>query len=197
MREILPGILIWSWYAHNKGYNFNGHVVEREGKRVLIDPPPATLEEECAIEGRGPYAAVLITNKDHVRQSLMWKERLQAPLWAPALDTPLLDFSVDYSFHPGEALPAGLTAVGVPDNKTPGETALYLAKEKVLILGDALIGRDGGLTLLPPEKYRDPAKAREGVRTLLALDVKAVLVGDGEPVLQDAREALRRATEGT
>ncbi len=51
----------------------------------------------------------------------------------------------------------------VPDNRTPGEYALWLSAEGgsgVLILEDALIGKPpGSLNLLPADKYRDVRKA--------------------------------------
>jgi len=41
----------------------------------------------------------------------------------------------------------------------------------------------------------DPAKLREIVRQLVSLDFDTLLVGDGECVLNDAREWLRELVE--
>jgi hypothetical protein len=53
---------------------------------------------------------------------------------------------IDGTFSPGDRLPCGFTAVTVPDSKSPGETALYHAPRKLLVLGDAI----GGIIVLPP-----------------------------------------------
>jgi hypothetical protein len=41
----------------------------------------------------------------------------------------------------------------------------------------------------------EPARLRESVRQLLALEFDTLLVGDGEPVLQDARQRLRELVD--
>ena len=43
--------------------------------------------------------------------------------------------------------------------------------------------------------FADMEAAREGVRSLLALDFSAVLVGDGSSILSGAKEAVQRALE--
>jgi hypothetical protein len=41
----------------------------------------------------------------------------------------------------------------------------------------------------------DPPRLRESVRALLALDFDTLLVGDGAPILQSAREQLRELVD--
>jgi hypothetical protein len=41
----------------------------------------------------------------------------------------------------------------------------------------------------------EPARLRESVRQLLALEFDTLLVGDGESVLQDARQRLRELVD--
>jgi hypothetical protein len=61
----------------------------------------------------------------------------------------------------------------------------------VLILGDALIGNPPGeLTLLPPEKYADIDKAREGIAVLLNYEYGPVLTSDGVSILNNGRGAI-------
>jgi glyoxylase-like metal-dependent hydrolase (beta-lactamase superfamily II) len=71
-----------------------------------------------------------------------------------------------------------LVAVGVP-GKSPGEVAFYWPERKLLIVGDAVVGNPPGrLSLLREKVMDDPARLRESVRRLLALDFDALLVGD-------------------
>jgi len=43
---------------------------------------------------------------------------------------------------------------------------------------------------MPPEKYKDPAKAREGIRVVLAMKFDAILVGDGASILRGGQRAI-------
>ena len=84
-----------------------------------------------------------------------------------------------------------LHAVVIPDNKSPGETALFWADRKILFLGDALIGKPPGtVTLLPEEKYDDIIKAKAGIRILQNLDFKHLLLGDGDSILHKGKEVV-------
>ena len=99
------------------------------------------------------------------------------------------------TFKDGELLPGGIWVIHLQDQKSPGESALFLQQGKgVLIVGDALIGKPpGALSLLPPEKYADAAKAKAGLRRLLKYQFDAVLVGDGTSILTGAKAAVEQA----
>ena len=61
-----------------------------------------------------------------------------------------------------------------------------------MILGDALIGKvPGKLNMLPPDKYRDPKLAKKGLSKLMDYEFESLLVGDGEPILKDAKEVVK------
>ncbi len=187
----------WAWFSSEKGFYFNGHLVADGEQRVLIDPPPMPVEalERCAARG---IAAVLLTNRDHVRDAMDWRIRFGTPIWAPALDAMAMDFvTLDETYSDGDILPGGLRAVALENGKSAGESALYLsAFGGIFILGDALIGvPEGTLNLLPPEKYADAAKAAQGLRRLLDFPFEAVLVGDGTSLLANGRAAVEQAIE--
>ena len=60
-----------------------------------------------------------------------------------------------------------------------------------MITGDLVRAHEGGrLTLLPDAKLKDKALALRSVARLAALEVDAVLVGDGWPVFRDGQRAL-------
>jgi glyoxylase-like metal-dependent hydrolase (beta-lactamase superfamily II) len=61
-----------------------------------------------------------------------------------------------------------------------------------LIVGDAVIGNPPGRCgLLREQVMDDPARLRESVRNLLAIDFDTLLVGDGVSILSGAKERLR------
>ena len=101
---------------------------------------------------------------------------------------------LDDELQVGEKIGA-LVAVGVP-GKSPGEVAFYWPERKLLIVGDAVVGNPPGrLSLLREKVMDDPARLRESVRRLLALDFDALLVGDGVCVLHDAKQRLQELVD--
>lgn len=197
MQEVLPGIYQWSWFSQEKGYDFNGHWVVSGQERVIMDPPPMTLEEQEWLRKQGQIACIVLTNRDHVREAQAFRTQFSTQIFVHEKDAPLLEIKVDKTYRDGDRLPGGLVAVHVPDNKSPGETALFLDRGKgVLFLGDALIGKPPGqLNLMPADKYADVAKAREGVRVLLKYHYDTVLVGDGASIQTGGRQAVEQFLE--
>mgnify|MGYP001616224007 CR=1 FL=1 len=88
-----------------------------------------------------------------------------------------------------------MVVVGVP-GKSPGEVALHWPERRILIVGDAVIGNPPAHCGLLPEKVMDdPQRLRASVRALLALDFDTLLPGDGEPILQGAKERLKELVD--
>jgi hypothetical protein len=92
------------------------------------------------------------------------------------------------------SLPAGVESVIV---RGAAETMFWLPEPGALVPGDRLLGADGGNLRLCPESWLsyvavDRARLRVALLPILDLPVQRVLVSHGEPVLDDALEALRR-----
>ncbi len=65
--------------------------------------------------------------------------------------------------------------------------------EGVLFIRDALIGwPKGEVSFLPSMIYKDPQKAKEAIKILLDYDYGSILFGDGEPVLEGGKDAIKR-----
>ena len=96
--------------------------------------------------------------------------------------------------------PVGVQALAFP---ALDETMYWLSPQRVLVAGDRLLGGGGELELCPQSwlRYIDPqptlAQMREQLGVLLELDVDAVLVSHGEPVLAGGRAAIARALAGS
>jgi glyoxylase-like metal-dependent hydrolase (beta-lactamase superfamily II) len=190
---IHQNIWMWSIFSQEKGFYFNGYAVPTNQGLVIIDPPSANDEVYEKLTNLGWPALIVITNRDHERESQAFRTRFNIPVAAPAADASLLEHTPDRTFQDGDLLAGELWAIHLLHQKSPGESALYMASQRVLFLGDALIGNPPGmLNMLPDEKYADLAKAREGLQRLAKFDqpVNAILPGDGEPVLQEASAIL-------
>jgi hypothetical protein len=194
MKQLLPNIWSWSWFSEEKQLDFNGHFLHVGEHRVLVDPPPMTADDLSFVRRRG-MDYILLTNRDHERETERYRRELGCRVMVPEGDAPQMTVKADKTYQDGELLPGGIWAVHIKDQKSPGECALYVQQgQGTILVGDALIGKPpGSLCLLPAEKYADIGKAREGLRRLLKYNFNALLVGDGAPILADAKPAVERA----
>ena len=196
MDEILKDVYTWSVFSEEKKLNFNGYFIPTQHAlfgNVVIDPPPVSDLDLAQMETLGSVQQILITNRNHIRWSRELQEKFDAEIRMNFADAQSEDMISDHNFSDGDMLAGFLKAVVIPDNKSPGETALYWEEKKTLFLGDALIGKPPGeVSLLPPEKYADIEKARSGIKVLDPLNFNSVLMGDGESVLTGGKKAIER-----
>lgn len=196
MDEILKDVYTWSVFSEEKKLNFNGYFIPTQHAlfgNVVIDPPPVSDLDLAQMETLGSVQQILITNRNHIRWSRELQEKFDAEIRMNFADAQSEDMISDHNFSDGDMLAGFLKAVVIPDNKSPGETALYWEEKKILFLGDALIGKPpGDVSLLPPEKYADIEKARAGIKVLDPLNFNSVLMGDGEPILTGGKKAIVR-----
>ena len=188
MEELRPGLWYWTaihptWYDNEVGsYAWDGGSIV-----ILLDPlSPPTLVDELV---RGKEVATVLTCDWHDRSAPELVERLGSPIHAPAGGDGKLDAEL---FESGAELPAGIEAYGATH---PGETALWIGELNALVVGDALITKDGEL-IVPPTWLPENdtvADAQRRMAPLLELPVELVLTTHGEPVRENGGEALRRA----
>ncbi len=197
MKQIVPRIWQWTRFSEEKNIDFNGHLLAVGEHRIVVDPPPMAREELAECRRGGAIDYIVVTNRDHTRDVANLKNELGCLIFVPEADAAEMDVPADKTYKDGELLPGGIWAIHLKDQKSPGESALFLQQGKgVLILGDALLGKPpGSLSMLPPEKYRDAVKAREGLRRLLKYNFDTILVGDGVSIMTGAKGALERTLQ--
>jgi len=192
MREIVEGIVTWSWFSEPHGYDFNGYFIHWPEGNLCVDPVEPSEEVLARLEREG-VARIVVTNRNHVRRAELVRARTGAPIAIHPADADYArkqGATIDAELHAGERL-GPFTIVAVP-GKSPGEVALHCPKRRLLIVGDALIGNPPGkLTLLREKVMDDPPRLRASVEALTALPLEAVLVGDGASILHDAGARLR------
>jgi glyoxylase-like metal-dependent hydrolase (beta-lactamase superfamily II) len=192
--RVKNGVWMWSVFAEERKLDFNGFLVEIGPNRSLIVDPPCAGPE--VLDGFTPLPQaefIFLTNADHQRAAEDFKRRFQLPVYVHEADASLLSFPPDFTVQDGHEFPDGWRVIHLPNQKTPGESALYNAAQQTLILGDALIGSPyQQFSMLPAEKFQDRHAALASLRERLGdLAVKAVLVGDGDPVLLEAGSMLK------
>ena len=194
MDEILKDIYTWSVYSEEKKLNFNGYFIASQHPlfgNVVIDPPQASDSDLEQMESLGFVQHIIITNRDHIRWSEEFQQKFGAEIQMNTNDITNSAMVSDRNFKNGDMIAGFLQAVVIPDNKSPGETALFWAERKTLFLGDALIGKPpGAVTLLPEEKYDDIQRAKAGISILHKLDFEHLLLGDGDSILHNGKEVV-------
>jgi glyoxylase-like metal-dependent hydrolase (beta-lactamase superfamily II) len=194
MDEILKDIYTWSVYSEEKKLNFNGHFIASQHPlfgNVVIDPPQTSNSDLEQMESLGFVQHIIITNRDHIRWSEELQQKFGAEIQMNTNDITSSAMVSDRNFKNGDMIAGFLKAVVIPDNKSPGETALFWAERKILFLGDALIGKPpGAVTLFPEEKYDDIKRAKVGISILQKLDFEHLLLGDGDSILHNGKEVV-------
>jgi glyoxylase-like metal-dependent hydrolase (beta-lactamase superfamily II) len=196
VQQLRPGL--WRWTASHPEWDHAEHwgpdvgsvYAELPEAVVVIDPlVPADEEDrfwsalDADVERLGLPVHVLLTVHWHERSVTPVLDRYGATLWRPE--------------EKGD-LPAGVKAEVVKGSDWV-EAAFFLEQHRALVVGDLLIGRNGGIQL-PVTWF--PKAEQEWVRSELkprlreqfaALPVELVLVSHGEPVLVNGAAALERA----
>lgn len=197
MKQVLPGIWQWSWFSEGKQLDFNGLFLSVGEHKIVIDPPTMTAEASTHIRRQGGLDYIIVTNRDHIREAAIYQGEFHCQLQVPEADASQMDVKPTKTYKDGELLPGGIWAIQLKDQKSPGESALYIQQGKgVLIVGDALIGKPtGALSLLPSERYGDVAKAKDGLRRLLKYNFDSILVGDGASIIFGGKQAVEHALQ--
>ena len=198
MREILPGIFTWGSTYADRPWDLNGYAIALTGGTVLIDPPAPQGDDWQKLPK--PITTVVLTNRDHVRDGLLFRTRYGARIVAGKHEVSQFSpLTIDVGAQEGDLIGGALRVIHLP-GKSPGEIGLYLepachaaSRERggILVLGDAIIGNPpGALGLIPQEKLDDPKTLRGSLPKILDYQFEVLLLCDGQPVLHDAKRKV-------
>ena len=203
MKEILPDIYTWHEFSEEKQLNFNGYLYISGNESVLIDPPGMTKQDISELKNlvgensAHPLKTILLTNVHHERECDEFRKKFSTSVWINEKDSAGLEGTADKTFIDGDELPCGLITLEIENQKSPGESAFFLKDRGIMFIGDALIGKvPGKLNMLPPDKYKDLPLAKKELNKLLNFEFEILLVGDGVPILNDAKKAVKSFLEG-
>jgi uncharacterized cupin superfamily protein len=172
---------MWSAWQPDRGIAFNSYLFERDGGCVAVDPLPLDEQSLQQVAELGGVHTIVITNRDHERGAQALRERFGAR---------------DTKLEPGSEVFAGARVVALPHGKTEDEVALYLPDEQAAVIGDALIGAPAGsLSLLPDEKLADRDRFVLTLRNLWGLQLRTLLLCDGQPIFGAADAAIAALLE--
>lgn len=189
-RLALDGAFMWSVWQPDRAMHFNSYLFVRPEGNVAVDPLRLSDEDRAEIERLGGVSAIVVTNRDHLRETEALRAWSGARVICSAAEAPLLPFAPDATVGDGDVI-FGMRVVTMAGAKTPGEIALVLRREKTAIVGDAILGTPaGGLSFLPEAKLSDAAALALSLRRLWAQQLNVLLVGDGAPLFSGADAAI-------
>ncbi|MFC1920414.1 MBL fold metallo-hydrolase [Chloroflexota bacterium] len=84
----------------------------------------------------------------------------------------------------------GLEVIHTPGH-TPGSISLYSAKNRLMIVGDAIRNRKRALQLPPKMISTDVKEAVDSIRKIASLDFNILCTGHGRPLLNDAHDTVQ------
>ncbi len=170
---------------------FNGHFFVLEGGNVAVDPVPPEQDDVEHMASLGGIAWIVVTNRDHLRDTIALRERFGAHVATSSKEAKALGTSVERILENDDEAFRGASVVALERQKTPGEFALHLAAFQTILVGDALIGTPAGaLSLLSDACYADVKEAALALRVLWSLRPHALLVGDGSSLFSGATKAI-------
>jgi glyoxylase-like metal-dependent hydrolase (beta-lactamase superfamily II) len=199
VEELRPGL--WRWTAPHPDWTpaeggpdgweqeVGSYAYDAGGCLVVIDAlePPSLVEELAA----GKELVALLTTAGHRRSAKQLAEELGATVYAPADRAHLVEVRTR-PYRSGETLPGDVVAQPTYFSQ---ESILWIAEHRALVIGDIMLGRDGGVRV--PEAWLPDgvslATFTEPLKPLLELPVELVLPTHGEPVRERGIEALARA----
>jgi len=187
-----PNLFGWSVFNEDRNIDFHSVVWVRPDGNVVIDPLPLSDHDEAHLRELGGVASIVVTNSDHVRDSIRLAENTGAQLMGPSQEANNFPVGCTRWLTEGDQVVPGMLALELEGSKTPGELAL-LIDGSTLITGDLIRAHEGGaLCLLPEKKLSDKRKAIASLRRLTLLpELEALLLGDGWPVFRDAKFLLQ------
>lgn len=191
-RVMFDDLYSWSVFNEEKQFDFNGYLWVREAGNILIDPVPMSASDLEQLDKLGGAALIVLTNRDHERDAVAFRERTGAQIVAHEADAPLFELAVDRTVAEGEEIVPDLGVLHLAHGKSPGEIVLIWRGGTAAFIGDYVWGHPVGSLVLGAEPaVVDPAQAALQLRKLLALPkLDALLLGDGHSILSGARDAL-------
>lgn len=189
MIQLADGAYCWSSFNPEKKLNFNGHILKTGEGTVIVDPVPFSADDLAYLEAAGLAPdALVVTNRNHLRDREAVLKRWRIPTVLHEAEVPEAGIAPEKTVRDGDVL-HGLLCVHLP-GKSPGEIALYWPERRLFLVGDALIAPAGKLKTVPAEKQDDPAALKRSLELLRTYDFDHLLVGDGDPLLGDAKTAV-------
>ena len=182
---------VWIWHAFDPRVKTElfSTVIRAAHGWVVLDPIDLTESAWGTLTRLGPVAAIVLTNGNHCRASVRFRQRLGAGIFAHPDAVGELECPVDATLREGNRVGGSLEWIELR-GAGPGEVALFDDRGR-LHVGDALVNLESTGFVLLPEKYcLDAVQLRQSLRLLKGRRVEWMTFAHGLPLREGAQSRL-------
>jgi hypothetical protein len=188
VEEIQPGLFRWNAFSPEHKVELTSHAVLEKGRLFYFDPFPLVEKAFQELARKGAPTAIILTNENHERDTLVWRERLKIPVWAAAEAS--LEMNEVRRFAPDQTEWETFVLHSLAGG-AGGEMAFRVRSRSLVVFGDAVVNLPSRQLELLPEKYcRDAGALRGNLKKLLREPFEQMVMAHGEPIRQGAFEKL-------
>ena len=189
IQQVAEDLYFWQAYEPAVKCDLSSCALIVGGRLLLIDPIPLAKAALAELAAAAAPALIILTNGNHARAAVEYRDRWQIPIAAHADATVDLGLAPDQFLADGGRLLDTVSAIALP-GAGPGEIALHSASG-ILCMGDALINLEpDGLTVLPDKYCADAKLLRASLRKRLPRDARVLTFAHGVPLVTAARTRL-------
>jgi uncharacterized cupin superfamily protein len=175
----IPNGYFWSEWRDEHSLLANGYFFATETGNIVIDPLPFADSAHAQIERLGGIAKIVATTLRYERDAQALAERYGAAI-------------IREPRHHEEFSP-GMIAIALRNQSSEFEFAVNIPAHRTVVVGDSILGTPAGaLSLLPDREYTDVRQAALGLRWILRLYPRTLLVGHGQSIFSGAYDRLYR-----
>ncbi len=175
-----PGLWCWSAYSPHHKVELRSHALIEQGLISLFDPIPLAPGLLPSFFGAVQECQIFLTNANHPRDTVGWLRSAEnhfhtAPkVHCPNLSPTMIDIRVRRGSWICISLPGGAEF----------ETAYFHPRQRILVVGDALVNLPArGLEILPAKYCSDQVLLQRSLQQLLDLDLRRVLFAHGNQMV--------------
>ena len=186
--RVLPAFAIWYTYDPTVKADLFSTAFLARNELTLVDPIALPDPHRAELDSRGRVANIVVTNANHLRDTVSFTRSDSPSIFAPAE----LNEELTHNHELSDGLQAGPFRVIKIDGAADGEFALYHPDDGgTLIVGDALINFEPhGFALLPQKYCTNQKRMIHSLRRLLDLDFNRIFFAHGTPIVIRGRERL-------
>ena len=186
--RVSPAFAVWYAYDPTVKADLFSTAFSARNELTVVDPIALSAAYRTELDSLGRVANIVVTNVNHLRDTLNFSRTYSASIFAP----PELNAELTHNHALSDGLEVGLFKAIKIDGAADSEFAFYHPDDGgTLIVGDALINFEPhGFDLLPQKYCTNQKLMVRSLRRLLGLDFNRIFFAHGIPIVTRARERL-------